>query len=177
VNNVTWHPNCNYILSCGDDKTVRMWDIQTGRCVRLLTGSSSGIGIVRVCPSGRYAAAADYSGIVHVWELGSGKRINELRHVSESDSSSCGIHSLCYSSCGTAIATGSNDCTVRIWDAKGMDVSTVKQGNASNILPHDSGCEKFGDRVPVKIFKTRQTSILDLNYSKRNLLFAVGRYV
>ena len=176
VNNVTWHPNCNYILSCGDDKTVRMWDIQSGRSVRILTGSSSGLGIVRVCPSGKYAAAADYSGIVHVWELGSGKRINELRHISDNNASSCDIFSLCYSSCGTAIATGTKDCTVRVWDAKGMNINSNKEGLSNCTVENEIPCSKFGERTPVKVFRTHQTSILDLQYNRRNLLFAVGKY-
>jgi transcription initiation factor TFIID subunit 5 len=167
VNNVTWHPNCNYLLSSGDDKTARLWDIQTGRCIRILSGSSSGIGIVKVCPSGKYAAGADYSGIVHIWELGSGKKVNELRHLSDSDSS-CNIQSLCYSACGTALATGCDDFSVRIWDVKGIDVSNIVQSDLNRV--------KFGEKTPEKIFKTRQTSILDLQYSQRNLLFAVGKY-
>ena len=72
VNCVEWHPNCNFIISGGDDKTVRLWDIQTGRTVRLLNGCAAGINTVQVSPCGRYAAGADYTGVVHIWDLGMG---------------------------------------------------------------------------------------------------------
>lgn len=33
-----FHPNCNYIATGSCDKTVRLWDITSGQCVRVFTG-------------------------------------------------------------------------------------------------------------------------------------------
>ena len=66
VNCVSWHPNCNYVVTASDDKTCRMFDIQTGRCVRLLSGSTRDLNLVRVSPSGRYAAGSGYVVVVVV---------------------------------------------------------------------------------------------------------------
>lgn len=170
VNTVTWHPNCNYVLTGCDDRTVRMWDVQNGRCVRLLTGCGAGINVVRVCPSGRYAAGSDYSGIVHIWDLGSGKKVNELRPPSSTKRDSAGllrvsapmIHSLSYSACGTALATGGDDCVVRVWDVRGV----AKHGRE----------ERPGLKTPSQSFPTARTSILDLQFTKRNLLMSLGKY-
>ena len=175
VNTVTWHPNCNYVLTGGDDKTVRMWDVQNGRCVRLLNGSGAGINVVRVCPSGRYASGADYSGIVHIWDLGSGKKVNELRPPSGSKRDATGvlrvspstIHSLSYSDCGTALATGGDDCVVRVWDVRG----------AANHLANSAGRDsRPGLKTPSQSFPTLRTSILDLQFTKRNLLMSLGKF-
>lgn len=173
VNAVTWHPNCNYVLTGSDDKSVRMWDVQNGRCVRLLTGCGSGVNVVRVCPSGRYASGADYSGTVHIWDLGSGKKVNELRpQVSAKRDftgalrvSSPTIHSLSYSACGTALATGGDDCVVRVWDVRGA-VNQASSGKDS----------RPGVKTPHQSFPTLRTSILDLQYTKRNLLMSVGKF-
>ena len=180
VNCITWHPNCNYVLSGSDDKTIRMWDVQTGKCVRVLAGSYSGVNVVRVSPSGRYAAAADLTGVVGLWDLNSGRKVNEFRgHVGE-------IHGMSYSACGTALATGGDDCAVKLWDVRGAGVnSTVPEvakafdysGIYGEVKRNTEIFEPPGMRKPVKIFQTKQTMILDLQFTKRNLLMSVGKFV
>lgn len=206
VNCVKWHPNCNYVLTGSDDKTVRMWDVQSGQCVRLMSGCSRGVSIVAVCPSGRYVSGADSSGIISIWDLGSGRKINELKSpreprvgskrdssgVARVGSSLCMIHALSYSACGTSLATGGDDCTVRIWDVRGAanhmsnpdyaskqgwgEATSVSHSRAQ-LNRHPSGDKnRPGMKEPVKSFRAQRTLIMDLKYTKRNLLLSVGKY-
>jgi len=181
VNCVAWHPNCNYVLTGSDDKTCRLWDVQSGRCVRLLSGCFGGINALEVSPSGRYAAAADSTGVIGIWDLGSGRRVNELRCCQGA------IHSIGYSVCGSALASGGDDCTVRIWDVRGAASNTSVPDYAR---ANDTGGNYFGSgvnsskrpalgpglREPVRMFKTKRTVLLDLQYTKRNLLMCAGKY-
>ena len=192
VNTVKWHPNCNYVLTGSEDKTVRMWDVQTGRCVRLLNGGNHGINVVAVSPSGQFCSGADYDGVIHVWDLGTGKKVNEYRslgnfkHDHTGRSTALMIHSLCYSPCGSALAAGGDDCVVRIWDVRGaanhMGNSdyAAKQGwgeaaPLSNVSAVQ-GTNRAGTAQPHRSFQTRRTMLLDLHYTKRNLLLSVGKY-
>ncbi len=202
VNCVAWHPNCNYVVTASDDKTCRMWDVQTGRCVRLLSGSTRGLNLVRVSPSGRYLAGAGYDNVVRLWDLGNGRMVNEFRAISTHDSSAfCEglIQSMTFSSCGAALAVAGEDCTVRIWDVRGAGshlsnpdyfaatrgptaTSSISDGFARVVTP--SQLERLpaneqlrpGTRVPARVFRTNGVSVLDLKYTKRNLLLAVGNY-
>ena len=207
VNSIDWHPNANYVATAADDKTVRLWDVQTGRCVRLLNGVSAGLNLVKICPSGKYAAASDYSGVVHIWDLGSGRKVNELRlpagQSGVGGTTAVAVQSMSYSACGTALATGGDDCTVRIWDVRGAAShmsnpdyakshgyggsagSAGGSGSAGPMsLPTDSQLSRrpigeqfrLGAREPVKCFRTRRTIIMDLQYTKANLLLSVGKY-
>jgi transcription initiation factor TFIID subunit 5 len=172
VHSVVFHPNCNYVLTGSEDKTARLWDIQTGKAVRVLNGCPSGIYKVDIDPSGRYAVGADLSGTVHLWDLATGKKVTEFRasrpaipaapaaassqrrqHVNM-------IHSFAFSACGTALATGGDDRCVRVWD---INKSTT---DPSPIVG-----------IPARSFPTRRTMILDLQYTQRNLLLSVGKYV
>mmetsp|Transcript_28558 Transcript_28558/g.62855 ORF Transcript_28558/g.62855 Transcript_28558/m.62855 type:complete len:1187 (-) Transcript_28558:266-3826(-) len=198
VNSISWHPNANYVVTAADDKTARLWDVQTGRCVRLLNGASAGLNLVKVCPSGKYVAASDYSGTVHIWDLGSGRKVNELllpaAQSGGGGTSAVAVQSMSYSACGTALATGGDDCTVRIWDVRGAanhmsnpDYAKSHgygEGSGPTSLPSDSQLDRrpigerfrIGAREPVNCFRTRRSVIMDLQYTKRNLLLSVGKY-
>ena len=198
VNSISWHPNANYVVTAADDKTARLWDVQTGRCVRLLNGASAGLNLVKVCPSGKYVAASDYSGTVHIWDLGSGRKVNELLLPAAKSgvggTSAVAVQSMSYSACGTALATGGDDCTVRIWDVRGAanhmsnpDYAKSHgygEGSGPTSLPSGSQLDRrpigerfrIGAREPVNCFRTRRSVIMDLQYTKRNLLLSVGKY-
>ena len=170
VNSVVFHPNCNYVLTGCDDKTARLWDIQTGRCVRLLDGCSAGIYQVKVDPSGQYAVGADAKGSVHLWDLGTGKKVTEFRPSGNNSRSTKAnkaygqnmamMHSLSFSACGNALASGGDDRCVRIWDVR-------KAAESESVVIN----------TPVSTFKTRRTMLMDLHYTKRNLLLSVGKYI
>jgi WD40 repeat protein len=171
VNSVVFHPNCNYILTGSDDKTARLWDIQTGKCVRLLTGCPSGIYQVQIDPSGQYAVGADAAGSVHMWDLGTSKKISEFRPPagmkgtskksnSQFHKNMAMCHSLAFSTCGTALASGGDDRCVRIWDVR----KAVHEQQA--VVD-----------IPFKSMPTRRTMLMDLHYTKRNLLLSVGKYI
>lgn len=160
VHSVVFHPNCNYILTGSEDRTARLWDIQTGCCVRLLNGCSSGLYKVEIDPSGQYAAGADALGTVHLWDLGTGKKVTEFKPKTTTKEGGM-IHSISFSACGTALATGGDDRVVRIWDVQ-------KAAKLENKPVFD---------IPAKSFQTRRTVVMDLSYTKRNLLLSVGKYI
>ena len=162
VNCVEWHPNCNYIITGSDDKTARLWDIHSGRSVRLLTGGYAAVNEVAISPNGRYAAGADCSGVVHLWDLASGKRVTEFRVNQDlaKDAASPMVHRIAFSACGVAMATGGDDCFVRVWDVR-----------------PDSLVDKPKVSTPIKSFSTRRSLLMDFRYTKRNLLLSVGKFL
>lgn len=70
------------------------------------------------------------------------------------------LHAMAFSACGTALATGGDDQCVRIWD-----IQQVLRGKSPVV------------EYPRKSFPTRRTMILDLEFTKRNLLLSAGKYI
>ena len=181
VNCVTFHPNCNYIMTGSDDKTVRMWDVQSGNCVRLLSGCGAGVNKLEVSPSGQYVAGADYSGFVHIWDLRNGRKLNEFKHHVDPTihtnklNRPTMIQSMSFSPCGTAIATSGDDSNIHIWNTLSLGNHPSNPEFVALKSKHVNVTRKAADK-PFKTFRTNRTSILDLKYTKRNLLLSVGKY-
>ena len=95
--------------------------------------------------------------------------------------SGSGNQVLSYSVCGSALACGGDDCTVRVWDVRGAAANTCVPDFAQSIGPDiiKSSVRKIpraGLSEPVKVFKTKRTLLLDLQFSNRNLLMCAGKY-
>ena len=56
------------IASASDDKTVKLWDAQTGQEILTLKGHSSWVGSICFSPDGRRLASASHDGTVKVWD-------------------------------------------------------------------------------------------------------------
>ncbi|CAB9513181.1 like/WD repeat-containing protein TBL1X [Seminavis robusta] len=162
VNCADWNPNCNYIISGSEDKTARLWDIHSGRTVRLLNGCSLGITAVKISPCGKYAAGADSGGDIHIWDVGTGKKVTEFRNkrAADRDRPTSMMHAMSFSACGSSLAVGGDNCCVRIWDVRRESLEAYPVVE-----------------TPIKSYPTRQTMIMDLKYSSRNLLLSVGKYI
>ena len=146
---VQWHANCNYIATGSSDKTVRLWDVQSGECVRIFIGHRSMILSLAMSSDGRYMASGDEDGMIMMWDLSSGRCVTPLMgHTScvwtlafrwktlllliqiiswnslvkqvlgDGMFYFLDILPCCwtYSCEGSLLASGSADCTVKLWD-------------------------------------------------------------
>lgn len=57
------------VISGSDDRTIRLWNTSSGRCIRVLEGHTSPIRQVAVSPSGRHLISGDHDGEIRIWDL------------------------------------------------------------------------------------------------------------
>ena len=62
-------------MSGSCDRTLRMWSVTEGRCVRLLAGHKGAVTSVQVSPCGRLAASGGEDKRIKIWDLAEGKWI------------------------------------------------------------------------------------------------------
>ena len=75
-------------VSASSDKTLKVWEVESGRELRTLQGHSSSVNGVALSGDGRLAVSASEDKTLKVWELESGR---ELRTLAGHSSSVTGV--------------------------------------------------------------------------------------
>lgn len=116
ITGVIFTPNGKELISAGRDRTIRLWNVQTGQeraQFPLDPDHPPEITALALAPDGRVLASAEegFDGIiVRVWEVASRREICHFHgHTDE-------ITTLSFSPDGRYVASGSRDCTILIWD-------------------------------------------------------------
>jgi transcription initiation factor TFIID subunit 5 len=131
ISAIAWHPNGTYVFSASDetDKSIRMWSVVTGACVRVFTGHTDYVSALECSPDGRMLASGDAGGNIFFWDLAKGTRLKRSRGHGKG-----GIWSLSFSVESNVLVSGGHDGTVRLWDvelpADGSKAAAVQQQQA-----------------------------------------------
>jgi WD40 repeat protein/mono/diheme cytochrome c family protein len=108
---VAFAPDGRQALSGGEDQTVRLWDVASGRELRRLTGHAQEVLAVAFSADGQRGASGGKDRTLRLWELGTGRQLL----VCEGHTDRVG--SVSFSADGRRLLSAGWDGTVRLWDA------------------------------------------------------------
>ncbi|MCE9565447.1 MAG: WD40 repeat domain-containing protein [Planctomycetes bacterium] len=115
-------------LSGGLDKTIKLWDVPTGRLLRTFTLRNVIISSVAFSPDGWRVLSAGSDSIVRGWDTFTGQEL--FRLVGHTDA----VSSVAVSPDGDRAASAGHDGTVRMWDVRLKKELRRFQGHAGNVL-------------------------------------------
>lgn len=115
-------------MSASRDKTIKMWEVATGYCVKTYTGHREWVRMVRVWSDGSIFASCSNDQTIRVWASDTKECKMELRehdHVVECiawapESAYQAIKEACSENTGLGsgpfLASGSRDKSIKVWD-------------------------------------------------------------
>ena len=110
------------IVTGSIDRTVRLWNTQTGKTVLTLRGHNSEIYAVKFSPDNQLVASSGYDGRVILWSVKSGKPLRTLELTSWSVA-------IAFSPDSRQLAVGSQERNIFIYDARNGNIVQTLETN------------------------------------------------
>src|SRR4028119_1840144 len=113
-------PDGNTAISASWDKTLKIWDTETGTEVRTLTAHTKPVIAVAIAPDGKTAISASGDNTLKIWDTETGTEVRTLTgHTNW-------VYAVAIAPDGKTAISASRDKTLKIWDTQtGTEVRTL----------------------------------------------------
>ena len=115
-----------HAFTAARDKTVRLWHIETGRCLRVFKGHTMEVWSLAWSADQRFVLSGDNEGKLRLWDVRTGLCLRMFSgHINA-------VWSVAWCTNRNWIVSGALDYTVRVWD--------VNTGRCQNVFNGHFGC-------------------------------------
>jgi WD40 repeat protein len=108
---LAWHPRRRILAGARDDGSVKVWDVENGKRLALLSGHVGDVNALVWSPDGKTLASGGRDHTAILWDLGTRRPRERLSGHTGA------IQALVWSPDGKTLATGSEDGSLRLWSA------------------------------------------------------------
>nr|WP_290223891.1 NB-ARC domain-containing protein [Trichocoleus desertorum] len=124
---VAFTPDGKTLVTGSLDRTLKLWNVQTGECLKTLQGHSSWVWATALSPDGKLVASGSYDHLVKLWDLSSGECLKTL--VGHSSS----VLSVAFSPDGRWLASGGYEQMIQLWDVATGQCLRSLQAHANRV--------------------------------------------
>jgi tetratricopeptide (TPR) repeat protein len=134
VRSVTFSPDGRRLVSGSEDKTIRVWDLKTGKKLARYMGHSGAVTCVAVSPSGEYILSGSTDHSIRLWSMESGEEVRRFgaggRFFGGNAGHSDAVVSVAFAPDGARAISAGWDKSVRLWDVEtGKELRAIEGHN------------------------------------------------
>ena len=121
VFSVAFSPDGKTVASGAQDRTIRLWDVETGQNIATFTGHKDVVFSVAFSPDGKMLASGAQDDTVKLWDVETGRNFHTFKHNYR-------VFSVAFSPDGKVVAGGAWR-GVKLWNIEtGEDLSILEEG-------------------------------------------------
>jgi len=121
ISTIVISPDGQTLASGSDDKTIKLWNLKTGKLLRTLTGHKEKVTSLVFSPDGKTLVSSSLDNTIKLWNVQTGKLNRNLTGHSSA------VISIAISPDGKTLSSSSYDKTLRLWNlSNGRLVHTFK---------------------------------------------------
>ncbi len=124
---VAFSPDRRTLASGSRDRTIRLWDTNTGEHKLTLEGHTSGVTCLAFSPDGNTLASGSWDHTIRLWDAETGQPLQTLEEHTD------GVRSVVFSPDGRTLASGGYDNILRLWDAETGQHKPALEGHTDYI--------------------------------------------
>ncbi|MBD2521195.1 serine/threonine-protein kinase [Nostoc sp. FACHB-133] len=109
VSSLAISSNDQILVSASEDKTIIVWNLNTGEQIYTLSGHSDAVNSVAISPDSQTVVSGSDDEKIKVWDLSNGQEIYTVNaHLD-------GVNALVFSPDGQILVSGGKDTTIKVW--------------------------------------------------------------
>ena len=128
VTSVTFSPDSKTLASGGYDKTLRLWDVATGKELLPSIEQESEVHALAYSPDGALLASAARDGTLRLWRPSTKDPVLRIQAHAEA------VQAVVFSPDGKTVASGGRDTAVRLWDTASGKEKLYLKGHEKPVL-------------------------------------------
>ena len=126
-------PNGKKVVSGSNLKPIKIWDIESGECLKTLEVYSGWINSIAITPNGKKVVLGSRNGTITIWDIESGNKCLQTLEGHTGTTSYSVTVAVAITPNGKKVISGSDDKTIKIWDIESGECLQTLEGHTGTI--------------------------------------------